>query len=101
MNNARIVLAAMALTFSFSFAHAESKKKEMKENRAAVTEACKEDAVTAGCTGKEMGKGLMKCLHAYHKAHKEYKMTATCESATKKMHDARKEAKEEAKEVKK
>ncbi len=89
MNNTRIVLSALALTLSCSFAHADKKadRKAAKEAKnAAIMEACKEDITTSGCSGKEMGKGLLKCMHTYHKAHKEYKMTPTCEEATKSMH---------------
>ncbi|MBC7740658.1 MAG: hypothetical protein H7061_00575 [Bdellovibrionaceae bacterium] len=90
MNSTRIALSALALTFTFSFAQAN-----MKENNAAIMDACKDDIAATHCEGKKVGKGLMKCMHAYHKSNKDYKMTASCEATTKKMHDKRKANKEE------
>lgn len=88
--NKLLMIPALALTFGLSFAHA---KGEMKVQREAVNAACAEDAKTAGCEGKEMGKGLMKCIHAHKKSDANFKMTESCEKAVGDMKAARKEHK--------
>lgn len=51
----------------------------------AIDSACTSDAATAGCTGEKVGTGLLKCIHAYHKAHKEFRPSKECHSAISKM----------------
>jgi hypothetical protein len=76
----------------------------------AVNNACAEDAKLAGCEGEKVGTGLLKCLGAYKKAHKqEFKLSEGCKESMKSLkeenkakREAKKEAKkEETKEVKK
>ena len=68
-------------------------KAEMEAQRNAVESACAADATTTGCSGKEVGKGLLKCMHEYKKAHKDFKFSDSCKSATKELKHERKEHK--------
>lgn len=92
-----IVIATSAMAFA-SNGHGE-KKAEMKAKMAAhkqeVTQACAADAEKAGCAGKEVGGGLMKCLHAFKKSNKDFQISEGCKSATKSLRDERKTAKAE------
>ncbi|MBC7419844.1 MAG: hypothetical protein H7328_03865 [Bdellovibrio sp.] len=87
--NKLMLIPVLAFSFGLSIAHAD-----MKADREVVNEACKQDAVTAGCEGKTVGKGLMMCLQSYRKAHKDFKLSDACKDATKKV---RKEKKVEKK----
>ncbi len=75
---ATILFAAVSLG-----AHAEMKP-EMKADAEAINAACKSDAATAGCSGEVVGKGLLKCLHKYKEAHKDFKLSEGCRDAIKK-----------------
>lgn len=46
-----------------------------------INKACAPDAATAGCAGKKMGKGLMKCLIDYGKKNKSFRLSEACETA--------------------
>lgn len=56
----------------------------------AVNAACSADAGTAGCGSEKVGTGLLKCLHAYKKANKDFKFSEGCKSAMHKMHEDKK-----------
>lgn len=95
MSMTRIALAAAALLFAVSLnAHADNahpgKNPEMKADAEAINAACKSDAATAGCGNEVVGKGLLKCMHAYKEAHKDYKFSEGCREAMKKMKEDRK-----------
>lgn len=80
------VLCALAITAATS-AFAEdkvSKDPTVEGDRAAINQACAADAQTAGCSGMTAGHGLMKCLHAYKKAHKDFKISDSCKAARQK-----------------
>ena len=65
-------------------AHKEMREKFKAENEAMkdkIETACSAEAGTAGCS-QEMGKGLMKCIHAYKKSHADFKMSEGCVAAT-------------------
>lgn len=98
------ILAIAVVSFALSFAHGSDSKEERKAdreaNREVVNSACAADAKTAGCEGKTFGKGLIKCLHAYKKEHKEFEVSSACKDATKQLREDRKEAKEERKKKK-
>ncbi|MCM2354370.1 MAG: hypothetical protein NDI63_12200 [Pseudobdellovibrio sp.] len=87
-----IVIATSAMAFADN--HGE-KKAEMKakaaEHKAAVNQACASDAEKAGCSGKEVGSGLLKCLHAYKKEHKDFAISEGCKASTKSLRDEKKE----------
>ncbi|WP_409477982.1 hypothetical protein [Pseudobdellovibrio sp. HCB154] len=91
-----IVIATSAMAFADN--HGE-KKAEMKAKMAAhkteVNQACAADAEKAGCSGKEVGTGLMKCLHAYKKANKDFQISEGCKASTKSLRDERKTVKAE------
>ena len=95
-----IVIATSAM----AFANSPEKKAEMKAKMAAhkqeINQSCAADAEKAGCTGKEMGGGLMKCLHAYKKANKDFQISEACKSSTKSLRDERKAHKAEKAEEK-
>jgi len=71
-------------------------KEQIQEAKTKVNNACADDAAKAGCTGQsaEIGKGLMKCLHAYKKEHKDFKVSDSCKMASKDMKEKREEMKE-------
>lgn len=95
------VLAVLTIT-----AQAEDKaavKEELKQDKMAVEAACVEEAKTSGCEGKQIGKGLLKCVHTYKKEHKDFKFSDACKSAMKELkgdHKKMKEMKKEHKEEK-
>jgi hypothetical protein len=51
-----------------------------------VDAACTAEATTAGCGTEKVGTGLLKCIHAYHQAHREFKPSAGCKTAMMKLH---------------
>jgi hypothetical protein len=59
----------------------------------AIDAACTSDAQTAGCGTEQVGKGLLKCLHAYKKANPSYKFSASCKSAMMQRHADKKAGK--------
>jgi hypothetical protein len=67
----------------------------MKADAQAVDSACTADAQTAGCGSEKVGTGLLKCLHAYKKAHHDFKFSDSCKASMKKMHQDRKAEKAE------
>ena len=83
-------LFAVFALLSVSLAHAEGALKADKE---AVDSACTADAATASCGNDKVGTGLLKCLHAYKKEHKDFKFSDGCKASMKKMHEDRKAAK--------
>lgn len=77
-------------TFSISNA-AES----TRPDAIAVNTACTQDASTAGCGNEKVGTGLMKCIHAYKKTNKDFKISDGCRAAMKKLHEDKKAEKAE------
>jgi hypothetical protein len=67
----------------------ESKKPDAQ----AIDAACTQDAATAGCGTEKVGTGLLKCMHAYKKEHKDFKFSEGCKSAMVKAREDRKAAK--------
>ncbi len=89
--NQLFATSALILTFSTAaFA-------DMKEDKAAVESSCVQEAVTAKCGQDKVGTGLLKCLHAYKKQNKDFKFGEACKSSMKKLHQDRKEKKEQKK----
>lgn len=57
----------------------------------AIDAACSAEAQTAGCGDEKVGTGLLKCIHAYKKAHrKDFHLSDACKAAIKKGHEDRK-----------
>ena len=65
----------------------------MKADNEAINAACTTDSATAGCGTEKVGQGLLKCLHAYKKAHKDYKFADACKAAMMKRHEDKKATK--------
>ncbi len=74
------ILSASLLTVSMAFAV------DLKTDKQNVDTQCTADAATAGCGTEQVGTGLMKCLHAYKKAHAGYKFTDGCKAAMHQIH---------------
>jgi hypothetical protein len=56
----------------------------------AVNSACSSEAAKAGCGNQTVGHGLLKCIHAYKQAHKDFRISPGCRSAMKQLRgDAR------------
>ncbi len=62
-------------------------------NADAVNAACAQDATTASCGDQKVGTGLLKCIHAYKKANKDFKVSESCKTTIKKLHDEKKDKK--------
>ena len=97
------MMSLLAGLFVFNFAgqkaladHHEKgeHKAKMETERKAVESACSADASTTGCSGKEVGKGLLKCMHEYKKAHKDFKFSDSCKGARKEMKHEKNELKQ-------
>lgn len=91
-----LTFSLLAVSFSGQLAMADNHAKgehkaEMEAGRNAVESACTAEASETGCTGKEVGKGLLKCMHEYKKAHKDFKFSDACKNATKDLKHERKE----------
>ncbi len=87
-----LLVTAALLAISVN-AQAEGGKGQMKADAQAIDNACKSDASNTGCGGEVVGKGLLKCMHAYKQAHKEYKFSEGCRDAMKQMREDRQEMK--------
>lgn len=95
-----LTISLFAIGFSGEQALADHHEKgehkaEMDAQRNAVESACTAEASTSGCAGKEVGKGLLKCMHAYKKANKDFKFSDSCKNATKELKHDRKEHKKD------
>ena len=83
-------LMAIVLILGFASMSQAAGKEATGPDALAVDAACSADASTAGCGSEKVGTGLLKCLWAYKKAHKDYKFSDACKSAMHKMHDDKK-----------
>jgi hypothetical protein len=75
----RTIFLTAFIGLSFSTAHAVDQA--LQADRQNVESACATDAATAGCGTEKVGKGLLKCLHAYKKATKAFQFAPACKSA--------------------
>lgn len=73
-------LFVLCVALSSSLAFADGKQ----ANNAEINAACAADSKTAGCGDKQVGSGLLKCLHAYKKEHKDFNLSAGCKEAIQK-----------------
>ena len=85
MSFSKIILAS-AVVFAFA-AHADR-----AADKIAVDNACTAEASTAGCGNEKVGTGLLKCIHAYKKAHKEFKLSDGCKASMKQLRSDRKKS---------
>lgn len=44
----------------------------------AINSNCRVEATTAGCMGKKVGTGLIRCLHAYKKSNRDFQFSPAC-----------------------
>lgn len=90
----KVLLATLIASVSFVAPSAFAADAAMKADAAAIDTACSTDAATAGCGSEKVGTGLLRCLHAYKKAHKaDFKFSDGCKAAMKTMHADRKAGK--------
>ena len=79
------VFAALALAAASAYAEDKvSKDPTADADRAAINQACTAEAQAAGCSGMTAGHGLMKCIRAYKKEHKDFKISDSCKAARQK-----------------
>jgi hypothetical protein len=80
-----VVMSLLMILSSVSMA-----KENTGADAQAIDSACTADAATAGCGSEKVGTGLLKCMHAYKKAHADFKFSDGCKDAMKKMHHDKK-----------
>ena len=79
--NVSALAIAFAITASSAYA---APSPALQADDQAINAACSADAAASGCTGKQVGTGLMKCMHAYKKATPAFKFSDSCKSAMQK-----------------
>jgi hypothetical protein len=84
---------ALAIFLLVSASSAFAADAAIKADNQTIDSACSGDAQTAGCGSEVVGKGLLKCLHAYKKAHKDFKLSDGCKAAMKQRHADKKAGK--------
>jgi len=87
MSTATKVLTAVTLVFSFSLVASAEPRSPLKEDAQVINSACQPEAAAAGCAGEVVGKGLLKCLGSYKKAHKDFKFSPGCRGAMKRLRE--------------
>jgi hypothetical protein len=81
------VMSLLAVGFAISASPVFAADQAMQADAQGIDSACQADAATAGCGNEVVGKGLLKCLHAYKKANeKTFHFSDSCKAAMKKMH---------------
>ena len=83
----------MAISFVISASSAFAADATIQADAQDINKACQADAATAGCGTEVVGKGLLKCLHAYKKANASFKFSDGCKTAMKQMHADKKAGK--------
>jgi hypothetical protein len=82
-----------ALLLGISLNATAQKSTAMASDAKAVDNACQAEAQTAGCGQEVVGKGLLKCIGAYRKEHKDFKVSDGCRASIKKLGEDRKASK--------
>ena len=85
MSIAMKMLFAATLAFSFSAVANAEEKGLLKEDAQVINAACQPEAAATGCGGEVVGKGLLKCMGAYKKAHRDFRFSPGCRDAMKRM----------------
>ena len=85
------LLSVLLLGTSVQNSHAADAA--LQADNQSINTACAADAQTAGCGTEVVGKGLLRCLHAYKKAHHEFKFAEACKAAMKQRHSDEKAGK--------
>lgn len=63
---------------------------KLQGDREAVDKACASEASQAGCANAQVGSGLLKCIHAYRREHRDFKVSDGCKAAMKQLRADRK-----------
>jgi len=87
---------SVAMIIALSSTAALAGNPTLEADREAINSACAQEAATANCGNEKVGTGLLKCLHAYKKAHrKDFKFSDGCKQAMEKRREDKKEIKAE------
>ncbi len=90
----KTVSKALVLSlFALSAASAFAADATISADNQSIDNACKAEAQTAGCGNEVVGKGLLRCLHAYKKSNKDFKFSDGCKTALKQRHQDEKAGK--------
>jgi len=65
-----------------------------------IKKACAAEIATSGCGDKDLGQGLLRCLHAYKKEHKDMVISDSCKNQRKEIREKRQAKKIEKSESK-
>ena len=87
-----LMVSLVLITSTVSMAKGDRAAKD-----AELKSACAAEISVAGCGNKDLGKGLLKCLQAYKKEHKDMVISESCKNLRKEFRDERKTKKSEAK----
>jgi len=82
MIKAIAIISVLTLSFS-GFAQTATNTKTA--DKQAVDSACTAEATAAGCGSEQVGSGLLKCIGAYKKANKGFKLSPGCKAAIDKL----------------
>jgi hypothetical protein len=82
----KFAFTAIALSSILSLSAFAEGKAAQGADAQAIDSACTADAGTAGCGSEQVGTGLLKCLHAYKKAHHDFKFSDACKASMEKAH---------------
>lgn len=88
------VMVTLVLVASVS-SFAKGEQRAAKD--AEIKKACAAEIAASGCGDKDLGKGLLKCLHAYKKEHKDMVISESCKNGRKELREARQAKKFESK----
>jgi len=88
-----VTLVLVASVSSFAKGDRAAKDAEIKK-------ACAAELAASGCGDKELGKGLLKCLHAYKKEHKDMVISDSCKNERKELREMRQSRRAEKGEAK-
>ncbi len=87
MSIATKVLFAATLVLSYSVVAYAEEQGQLREDAQVINSACQPEATVAGCGGEVVGKGLLKCLGSYKKAHRDFKFSPGCRGAMKRLRE--------------
>lgn len=90
LKSVMVTLVMVASVSSFAKGDHAAKDAEFKK-------ACAAEIAASGCGDKDLGKGLLKCLHAYKKEHKDMVISDSCKSERKELREERQAKKVESK----
>ena len=86
----KTILITALFVSTFSIANAVENK---SADAQAVDTACTQEATAASCGTEKVGTGLLKCIHAYKKGNKGFKISDPCKAAMKQLRADKKASK--------